>query len=156
MTDDETPRPCARCDAVVPGGTVGCFALFYQVEAKEYTDPAYGAVNLLTVDAHALQHPEEHGVKNNAFHLIRLCWLLEYGGDPRIGQGPRWLQKRFDGNVNVPVLEPPVRRGEVTIADVHGSSSPEEHAKRVHRWGKSVWAAWSAYHPWAREQVRQR
>jgi len=69
-----------------------CFALFGQVVAMEYSNLAYGAVNLLSVDAHALQHPEDCGVKSNSFHLIRLCWLLEHGGDLRLGQGPRWLQ----------------------------------------------------------------
>ena len=70
----------------------GCFALFGQVVALEYSNPAYGAVNLLAVDAHALLHPQDHGVKNNPFHLIHLCCLLEHGADPWLGQGPRWLQ----------------------------------------------------------------
>ena len=47
---DEGGTPCARCGAVVPGGTAGCFALFGQVVALEYGDPAYGAVNLLAVE----------------------------------------------------------------------------------------------------------
>jgi hypothetical protein len=147
------PGACARCGAVVPGGTEGCFALFYQVVALEYSDPAYGAVNLLSVDAHALQHPEDHGIKNNAFHLIRLCWLLERNGDPRIGQGPRWLQVQFDGNPQLPILEPPPNRGAVTIVDVYGAASPDDHAERVHRWARSVWEAWSAYHEWARQRL---
>ncbi len=63
--------------------------LFGQIIAMECSDSAYGAVNLLAVDVHALQHPKDHGVKNNPFHLIRLCWLLEHGGALRLGQGPR-------------------------------------------------------------------
>ena len=145
---------CARCGAVAPGGVEGCFALFGQVVALEYSDPAYGAVNLLSVDAHALQHPEDHGIKNNAFHLIRLCWLLEHGGDPRLGQGPRWLQVQFDGNPKLPVLEPPVNRGKVTVADVCGAANPDDHAKHVYRWARSVWEAWSAHHEWARQWLR--
>ena len=121
----EGGAPCARCGAVVPGGVAGCFALFGQIMALEYSDPAYGAVNLLAVDAHALQHPEDHGVKNNPFHLIRLCWLLEHGGDPRLGQGPRWLQVQFDGNPEIPVLEPPADRGKVTVVDVYGAASAD-------------------------------
>ena len=125
-----------------------------QVVALEYSDPAYGAVNLLSVDAHALQHPEDHGIKNNAFHLIRLCWLLEHGGDPRLGQGPRWLQAQFDGNPKLPVLEPPVNRGKVTVADVCGAANPDDHAERVYRWARSVWEAWSAHHEWPRQWLR--
>ena len=141
---------------MVPGGVEGCFVLFNEVLALEYSDPAHGAVNLLSVDAHALQHPEDHGVKNNAFHLIRLCWLLEHGGDPRLGQGPLWLQKQFDGNPKLPVLTPPVDRGKVTIADVYGAQTPKEHAERVYRWAHSVWEAWSAHHAWARLRLQAR
>ena len=147
---------CARCGAVVPGSTAGCFALFGQIMALEYRDPAYGAVNLLAVDAHALQHPEDHGVKNNLFHLIRLCWLLEHGGDPRLGLGPKWLQMQFDGNPSIPILEPPVDRGKVTVVDVYGGASADEHAERVYRWARSVWEAWSVHHEWARQWLRER
>lgn len=52
----------------VPGSTAGCHALLAQVCAVEYSGPAYSAVNHLSVDAHALQHPEDYGIKNNAFH----------------------------------------------------------------------------------------
>jgi len=52
IDNSKTPAPCARGSAVVPGSTAGCFALFYEVVALEYSDPAYGAVHLLTVDAH--------------------------------------------------------------------------------------------------------
>ena len=153
--DDSQPlAPCTGCGARVPGGTQGCWKLLHQVLALEYSDPAFGAVNLLAVDAHALQHPEDHGVKNNAFHLIRLCWLLEHGGDPAIGQGPRWLQAQFDGTPELPILEPPVDRGQVTIADVHGAASADEHAARVYRWARSVWQAWSAHHEWAQGSIR--
>jgi len=112
--------------------------------------------NLLAVDAHALQHPKDHGVKNNPFHLIRLCWLLEHGGDPRLGQGPRWLQVQFDGNPEIPVLEPPTDRGKVTVVDVYGAASADEHAERVYRWAQSVWEAWSAHHAWARRWTSER
>ncbi|MFQ5811714.1 MAG: DUF5946 family protein [Anaerolineae bacterium] len=112
---------------------------------------AHGAVHLLSVDAYALQHSEGHGPRSNPWHVLRLCCLLEHGADPRIGQGgPRWLQARLEDGEKFPVLEPPVDRGKVTVADVHGAASPEEHAERVHRWARSVWEAWSAHHDWAR------
>ncbi|MCJ7533128.1 MAG: DUF5946 family protein [Anaerolineales bacterium] len=151
---DIPPAPWGRCGAVLPGSSEGCRALFADLLALEYSDPAYGAVNLLAVDAHALQHSEDHGVKNNLFHLLRLCWLLEYGGDSRIGQGPAWLHRRFDGNPDIPILEPPAKRGKVTIADVYGAASPEEHATRIYGWATSVWEAWSTHHEWVRQQLR--
>ena len=137
----------------MPGGTAGCRALFEQVLALEYSDPAYGAVHLLTVDAHALQHSEDHGPRSNAFHLIRLCMLLEHDGDPGIGQNLRWFQAQINGTL--PFLEPPMDRGKMTIVDVHGAS-PDEHAEYVHRWARSAWEAWSAHHEWVRQWLREK
>lgn len=147
---------CPECGTPVDG-VEACFALFAENSARVYSDPAYGAVNFLTTDAHCLQHPEQHGYKNNAFHLIRLCWVLEFGGDPRLGSGPRWLQKQFDGKIEVPEIAPPPpgQRGAVTVADVRAAVSPEQHAARARDWGAAVWAAYGAHHAWARARVRQ-
>lgn len=76
---------------------------------------------------------EDHGPRSNAFHLIRLCMLLEHGGDPRLGENPQWFQGQIDGNRRTPFLEPAVDRGRVTIVDVHGAASPEEQTERVYR-----------------------
>jgi hypothetical protein len=150
-----TPSACACCGGVVPGGTAGCRKFFEELLALEYSDPAYGDVHLLTVDAYALQHSEEHGPRSNAYHLIRLCWLLEGGGDPRIGQGGPRSRALSDGYRDLPFLEPPANRGQMTVIDVHGAAGPEEHAERVHRWAASVWEAWRAHHAWARQWVKQ-
>lgn len=147
---------CSRCGAVVSGGKAGCQRLFEEVLALEYSDPAYGAVHLLTVDAYALQHSEDHGPRSNAFHLLRLRVLLEHGGDPRLGWNPPWFQAQINDKRPAPFLEPPANRGEVTIADVHGAKTPEEHAERVWHWARSVWEAWSEYHDWARRWLKDR
>jgi hypothetical protein len=155
--DNSKPlAPCARCGANVPGGTEGCWKLFHKVLALEYSDPAYGAVHLLTVDAHALQHSEDHSPRSNAFHLIRLCMLLEHDGDPRIGQNPQWFQAQINGNRKAPFLEHPMDRGSITVADVHDTASPEEHVERVYRWARSVWEAYSAYHEWVRQWLKEK
>ncbi len=152
----EPLAPCARCGANVPGGTEGCRKLFHAVLALEYGDPAYGAVHLLTVDAYALQHSEDHGPRSNAVHLLRLCMLLEHGGDPSIGQNPHWFQAEVETRRDIPYLEPPVDRGALTVAHVHGAATPEEHGERVYRWARSVWEAYSAHHAWARRWLRER
>ncbi len=147
-------RRCSRCGAVAPDGQAGCRRLFEEVLALEYSDPAYGAVHLLTVDAHALQHSEDHGPRSNAFHLLRLYVLLEHGGDPRIGWNPQWLNSQSGKTRAFPFLEPPDDRGAVTVADVHGAATPEEHAKRAWRWARSVWEAWGEYREWARQWLQ--
>jgi hypothetical protein len=65
---------CTRCRAMVKGGTSGCHAVLNELLAVHYTDPAYAAVSLLLVDAHALQHPEDHGLKTTHF-----IWLTYAG-----------------------------------------------------------------------------
>lgn len=140
----------------MPGGVEGCRRLFEEVLALEYSDLAYGAVHLLTVDTRALQHSEDHGPRSNTFHLLRLCVLLERGGAPRIGWNPQWLKAQIGNTHGLPFLEAPENRGEMTIADVHGAVTPEEHAERVWRWARSVWEAWSDYHEWVRQWLREK
>jgi hypothetical protein len=149
MFDGNLAITCPRCGARV-AGVEGCFALRAELSAREYSDPAYGAVNLLTTDAHALQHPEDHGIKNNAFHLVRLGWLLEHRADPRIGNNPRWLHTPFDGLPDLPTLTPPSFRGHFTAVDMLEADTPEQYRELAYTWGRSVWEAWSQHHDWAR------
>ncbi|MCC6179396.1 MAG: hypothetical protein IT305_29155 [Chloroflexi bacterium] len=48
-------RTCAQCGAALPDDTT-CQALFDRCLAREFEDPAYGAVHHLTVPAYLLQH----------------------------------------------------------------------------------------------------
>src|SRR5580700_7062740 len=103
---------CPRCDAVVPERFANCAAMFHAVLEREYSDPAFGAAHLFTVDAYALQHSEEHSPRSNAFHLMRLCWLLEHGGSPSIRQiirkGSRaYYDVREQNYRTFPFLAPP-------------------------------------------------
>ncbi len=148
---------CPMCGARLWDGFVNCRALFEDICVREYSDPMFGAVHLLTVDAYTLQHSEEHGPRSNAFHLMRLCLLVEHGRDTCIGAGPpRPKAKAFEEHYRrFPFLEPPPQRGEFTIADVHGGQNPVEHSERVRRWAESVWKAWTPHHAWARETARR-
>src|SRR5207244_749330 len=98
-------------------------------------------VHLLSVDAYVLQHSEQHGPRSNAFHLIRLCWLLERNGDPSIGRGGSRLKSVLKAYRSFPFLPPPENQGEITVAKVVGATGPEEHAQRVRQWANSVWQA---------------
>lgn len=152
--EGEAAEACPLCGAAVAGGAAGCRRLFEEVLTLEYGSPGFGAVHQLTVDAYALQHSEEHGPRSNAFHLARLCMFLEHGADPGIGQKYPWLQTQLEQDPAVSFLEPPVARGALTIADVHGAPDPQEHAARVRRWAASVWEAWSDHHEWARQWLK--
>jgi len=154
MENPESIASCTRCGAVVPGGTQGCQRLFQEILALEYSETAYGAIHLLSVDAYALRHCEDHRPRSNAIYLIHLCMLLEHNATPRLGWNPDWFANQIENDQEILFLEPPEDCGEITVADVRGLSTPEEHAERVHHWVGSVWAAWDEYHEWARQWLR--
>jgi hypothetical protein len=99
---------CELCGSEFEGSDA-CESLgFGEVQIREATDPAYAAVHLLTVDSYVLQHSERHSPRSNAFHLLRLGWLLFGDGDPDVAQkdkGPiPFLMKDYR---NFPFLQPP-------------------------------------------------
>ena len=61
---------CPLCGAPEVGGEDGCRRIFESVLAKEYDNPAFGEVHLITVDAYALQHGDAHGPRSNPYHLV--------------------------------------------------------------------------------------
>lgn len=150
---------CSCCGAVVLDGFESCRAMFGAVLQREYSDPTFGAAHLLTVDAFALQHSEQCGRRSNAFHLMRLCWLVEHGGDAsiqRVRKGGRaFYDAREELYDDFPFLEPPANRGELTVVSVLGAQTAQEHVERARAWGMSVWETWNQHHCWAREQVEQ-
>jgi hypothetical protein len=146
---------CPSCGASAFGGIDGCNKLFEDILTLEYSDPRYGAVHLLSVDAFVLQHSESHGPRSNAYHLIRLCWLLEGNGDPRNGRGGPRLKSVLKSYRSFPFLAPSTNRGEITVVAVHAACGPGEHAVRVRQWARSVWQAWNVYHEWARQWIER-
>jgi len=141
------------CGARIDGGAAACQKLFDDLLALEYGDLTYGAVHLFSVDAYALQHSEIHSPRSNAYHLLRLGWLLEKNGDPRIGRSGSRVKKIVEGYRDFPFLPPPPKRGTLTVADVNSKTPPEEYAKQVRRWAKSVWDAWEVHHAWVRPRL---
>ena len=149
--------PCFGCGALVPetdgpahrylGASPGCWELYGGVLAREYEDYAlYAPVHRLTVDAYAAQHPGEpsrKAARSIAVHLGRLCLVLERGLRPeRVNAAVQSISSRK----HFPWLEPPQSPGEVTVEDVRGAASPEEHIERVRQWAESVWQTWSTHH----------
>lgn len=149
--------PCIGCGALVPGGdgpthryigaSPGCWALFGEVLAREYSDFRFARTHRLTVDAYAAQHPGEpspRSIQSVAVHLVGLHVTFDQGYSPE--EATRALQHAATGKRDFVWLEPPASLGAVTILEVHAAPDPIEHAERVHRWARSVWDAWSAHH----------
>src|SRR5512145_2280867 len=84
--------PCIGCGARVAegsgsahpyiGASPGCWALYGEVLAREYTDPRYGTAHQLTVDAYAAQHPgtpSPQSIQSVTIHLVGLYIVFELG-----------------------------------------------------------------------------
>ena len=143
---------CQLCGACVSEGVKGCFELFSELCLYGYTDLQYRSALSYGVDAHALQHPEIHGRKNNAAHLLRLHWMFERGGHAEGTVNPIWWQAYLQHS-DVPILEPPPERGTITVVDVAPAQTPQTYAVLMERWATDVYRAWSLHHEWAREEL---
>lgn len=160
-------EPCPGCGLLLPpsdgpthayiGSSAACWALFGEVIAKEFSDPAYGRWHQHTVDAYATQHPGEDGRRQRqsvAVHLAALCLLLEHGRDDP-GAMPYLRQHLVERLDDLPWLTPPQAAWEITVADVAAAAGPDEHARLVRRWAEEVWNGWSAHHDTVRAWVRE-
>lgn len=148
---------CPGCGASVPdtdgpthdyiGAPPGCWALFGEVLAREYSDVRYWPVHHLTVDAYAAQHPgtpSRQAMQSVAVHLISLYLQIERGYD--VERAQRAIQRAVANKQAYVWLDPPAPLGDVTVRDVHAASSPAEHVQRVKAWAAAVWNAWTPHH----------
>ena len=145
---------CEACGAAL-GGTAACVAAMQEMLVKAQQDARYAGVYRLAFDAFCMQHPEKYGVsaKSYAAHLMGLCHGVEYAGRPNTYWSiPAWLNGPRGDLQKPPLLE---RRGDMTIADLSGASSPGEYAERVRAWAASVWQAYAPQQRMAREWLRE-
>jgi len=146
--------PCSGCGLVIAGGGEACQSLFDEQLALHYTDVAYFAIHRLFVDAYSLQHPDRYCVsfKSLAAHLMHLCWSLEHGGSRAVPSEPIRLWIERNAGMEKPPL--PGERGVVTVAHVAAAANAAAHRMAVDLWAKSVWEAYQALQPLARDWVK--
>jgi hypothetical protein len=139
--------PETRTRAEYVGSAPGCWQVYTELLAREYSDIRYAPAHQLTVDTYMVQHPgvpERRSAQSVAVHLVGLCLLLERG---RTALELPGLRKRFvELHPQFPWLTPPACAGEITVVDILGATSPEEHRAMVDRWAGSTWQAWSGHH----------
>ena len=130
----------------------GCWAIYGEVLAREYSDPAFAAVHRQTVDAYAVQHPgqpSKQSIRSVDIHLVRLCLMLERGfNDEAALMATSVIVSGKDG---FHWLTPPPSMGTITAVDVWRTNSAEEHLQAVREWARSAWHAWAQHH----EQIRR-
>ena len=154
--------PCIGCGALVPEvagpthrymeSSPGCWAIYGEVLAREYSNPAYGVVHRLTVDAYAVQHPGKPSpqtIQSLAIHLQRLCLILERGyTDAAAGKAMPLLAQHKNA---FHWMDPPAPLGDKTVLHAWNAQDPEAYSNAIREWARSAWQAWSAHH----EQVRR-
>ncbi len=130
----------------------GCWSVYGEVLAREYSDPTYFGVHRLTVDAYAVQHPgstDRPSIQSVGVHLIRLCLFLEHGLTAENANDA--MLEASKNKHSFVFLEPPQNFGSVTAADVYRAQSANEHKAIVEEWARTAWDAWSIHHDIIRE-----
>jgi len=130
----------------------GCWSVYSEVLAREYSNPNYFEVHRLTVDAYAVQHPgskDRQSIQSVGFHLMRLCLLLEH--ELITGKANDAMLDAGKNKHSFVYLEPPPDLGSITAADAYRAKSVEEHKAIVKDWARNVWDAWSIHHDTIRE-----
>lgn len=127
------------------GASAGCWAVFGEILAREYSDARYFAVHHLTVDAYCAQHPGDssrRAVQSAGVHLIALYMAIELGRDAAELAKARGQAVKTGAFVH---LAPPSQYA-MTVIDVRAADSPEMHGRLVRAWAEEVWQRWQPHH----------
>lgn len=157
LESDAARIPCIGCGGLVPviegpvhrylESSPGCWRLYGEVLAREYSDLAFWAVHRLTVDSYAVQHPgrpSPQTVQSVCVHLVSLHLVLERGADP--AYATRAMQAMVRQKDRFAWLTPPTSLGGITIVEVAAASTAAEHGQSVRAWAESAWSAWAPHH----------
>lgn len=138
----------------------GCWIMFNEVLAKEYSDFRYSKAHQFTVDAYACQHigikEDKSAVNSVNIHLASLYLMCEEGmdwnGAPQFRQA---FSQYYKNNNILEWLTPPKSFGEYTIYDIWENKDPNAHFNLSQKWAKAVWDAWKHQHQRIRHLVHQ-
>jgi hypothetical protein len=172
--DGSPPGPvaCVGCGGAVPDvdgpthdymiASPGCWQVYGRwLAERAWSEPVDPIVVSHHVDCYAVQHPggvegDRRQRQSVAVHLISLCRLLEFDQSPYEATRTRTL---IGGTVlaalgldDWPLLSPPDRLGETTIADV-ALAADDDRSAVFARWVDDCWDAWSEHHTTVRGWV---
>ena len=134
---------CPGCGVTLPGSgdlhgrsnaSEACWQLYGEVAAHEAAHVAVlGRLHQLTVDTYGAQHAGSSVARIGvAFALIGLRLSLDEGwSGEEVRDAHQYLGAKFKA---WPEFAPPAERTWMTVYDVALATSPDEHARLVHRW----------------------
>lgn len=137
----------------------GCWEMFNEVLAREYSDLRYWRAHHFTVDAYACQHvgkKEDRRALNSVnIHLVSLHGIFKKGLSQ--SEAPK-LKEKFSqfhkGKNTLEWLEPP-SFGPLTIFELWDNDDVNLHYELAENWARSVWEAWRPQHEKIDELIRQ-
>ncbi len=129
----------------------GCYEMFKEVLAREYSDFGYAKANHYTVDSYAVQHPGEisnkKAVNSVGIHLVSLYFLFEKNYDLEKSAEIKMKFAEFNKtNEVVHPLERPEEFEGLTIFDIWDNEDPEKHFELCKRWALNAWNSWRKQH----------
>lgn len=146
---------CKYCRASIPKRTRDCFEYYSEIMTSKFSTEEFRKFQIYCVDAHALQHPELHGVKNNFYHLLSLCYSFEFKKGPVNYNDIKFLQQRTNSSKDIPNLIGPANRGSMTINSIENISDKLLFEKISREWAFEVWNCWSDYHALIRKEIHK-
>ncbi len=142
---------CQFCGADYERGIYECMENYNNgLQLFDFNDSENHIYTFLSVDAHALQHPEIHGRWSNHFHLTRLNLVLDkklnwdYKKSPLLSD---YLNEyKLNRSNEFLALPNALERGCMTAKDLTKATTTNECAEMVKKWAMEVYHAWSFNH----------
>ncbi len=142
---------CQFCGADYQRGIFECMDNYNNgLELLDFNVEENHLFRFLSVDAHALQHPEIHGRWSNHFHLTRLNLILDKKLKWDYKKSPLLSNYLNDYKSNRPnenlIIPNPLERGNMTANDITKATTANECVELIKKWAEEVYQAWSSNH----------
>jgi len=142
---------CQFCGADYQRGIFECMDNYNSgLEHLDFNDAENHLFRFLSVDAHALQHPEIHVRWSNHFHLTRLNLILDKKQTWDYKKSPMLSDYLNAYKLNRPneflTIPKPLDRGKVTAKDLIKATTGDECVELIKKWADEVYHSWSSSH----------
>ena len=142
---------CQFCGADFQRGIFECMNNYNNgLDLLDFNNSENHIFRFLSVDAHALQHPEIHGRWSNHFHLTRMNLILDkklkwdYKKSPLLSDYlNEYKLNRPNEFLTAPKL---LERGSMTTKDLAKATTANECVELIKKWADEVYQAWTANH----------
>jgi hypothetical protein len=142
---------CQFCGADYQNGIFDCINNYNNgLQLLDFNNSEHLISRFLSVDAHALQHPEIHGRWSNHFHLTRLNLILEKKQTWNYKESLMLSDYLNAYKVNRPIefltIPKPLDRGKLTSKDLIKETTANECVELIKKWADEVYHSWSSSH----------